>query len=105
MAPKTAAITQKGDQSVETVPTRVMPEAGSLTLHVPDMHCPFACYPAIKETLESSDKVEKVELAEQKVEGQIDNPQVIVNFTQGFDLDAALASLKEKGFENSSVVQ
>jgi hypothetical protein len=83
----------------------VMQEAGSLTLHVPDMHCPFACYPAIKKTLEESATVQQVELAEQKVEGTIDNPQVIINFNEGFDVNAAIAALKAKGFDNSSVVQ
>ena len=108
------------DQSVAASPTqgdtesasaseatagRVMNEAGTLTLHVPDMHCPFACYPAIKKALESSETVEQVELAEQKVEGTIDNPQVIINFTEGFDVEAAIAALKARGFDNSAVVQ
>ena len=108
------------DQSVAASPTqgdtesasaseatagRVMNEAGTLTLHVPDMHCPFACYPAIKKALESSDTVEQVELAEQKVEGTIDNPQIIINFTEGFDVDAAIAALKARGFDDSAVVQ
>lgn len=101
----TVAVETEVARSIEATPTRVMSEPGSLTLNVPDMHCPFACYPAIKETLESSDKVEKVELAEQKVAGQIDNPQVIVNFNKGFDIDAAIAALKAKGFDNSAVVQ
>lgn len=91
--------------SIQATSTHVMSEAGTLTLNVPDMHCPFACYPAIKKALESTDTVEQVELAEQKVEGVIDNPQVIINFTEGFDVDAAIASLKARGFENSSVVQ
>jgi hypothetical protein len=91
--------------SVEATPTNVMSEPGTLTLNVPDMHCPFACYPSIKKTLESSETVEAVELAEQKEEGVIDNPQVIVNFTEGFDVDAAIASLEAKGFKDSSVVQ
>ena len=50
-----------------------MTEAGTLTLSVPKMHCPFACYPAIKKALEETDTVESVELAEQKEEGVIDN--------------------------------
>ena len=91
--------------SVQQAAARVMEEAGSLTLHVPEMHCPFGCYPAIKKTLESSEAVQEVQLAEQKVEGAIDNPQVIINFTKGFNVDAAIAALKAKGFDNSSVVQ
>jgi len=32
------------------------------------MHCPFACYPRVKELLEKEKAVDKVELAEQKDE-------------------------------------
>lgn len=104
-----AATPTQGDtetaSSIEASSGRVMTESGTLTLHVPDMHCPFACYPAIKKALESSDTVEQVELAEQKVEGTIDNPQIIINFTDGFDVDAAIAALKARGFDDSAVVQ
>ena len=91
--------------AVAATPTRVMSEAGTLTMQVPDMHCPFACYPAIKETLESADTVTEVQLAEQQVEGVIDNPQVIINYQPGFDIDAAIASLQANGFKDSTVVQ
>ena len=84
---------------------RVMTEPGTLTLSVPEMHCPFACYPAVKKTLESDDTVSEVELAEQKEEGVIDNRQVIVKYDVGFDLDAAIASLDKRGFANSEIVQ
>ena len=85
--------------------SRVMAEAGTLTLSVPKMHCPFACYPAIKKTLEETGAVESVELAEQKEEGVIDNRQVIVQYKSGFNLDAAIKLLDDKGFSDSDIVQ
>mgnify|MGYP001818997573 CR=1 FL=1 len=83
----------------------VMDEAGTLTLSVPNMHCEFACYPKIKEALESNEAVQGVELAEQKEEGVLDNRQVIVKYDAGFDLNSALASLAEKGYDEAAVVQ
>ena len=84
---------------------RVMMEPGTLTLSVPGMHCPFACYPAIKKTLEETDLVESVELAEQKEEGVIDNRQVIVQYRSGFNLDEAIKMLDDRGFSDSDIVQ
>ena len=46
-------------------PDAVAGESKTLVLHVPDMHCPFACYPAVKETLESNPSVAGVDLVEQ----------------------------------------
>ena len=82
-----------------------MAEDGKLTLDVPDMHCAVMCYPKIKKTLESDQNVAVVELADQKEEGMIDNPQVIVTYKAGFDLDAAIADLGKNGYENSKLVE
>lgn len=83
----------------------VMQEAGTLTLSVPKMHCEFACFPQVKETLEQAEGVQEVELAAQKEEGVIDNRQVIVKYDPGFDLPAALSQLTAKGFDGSEQVQ
>lgn len=91
--------------SVSTASHQVMPEAGTLTLRVDDMHCPFACYPAVKKTLEAQGNVVAVELDEQKEEGAIDNPQVLVKYESGFDLTAALDALGKKGFSKHSVIE
>lgn len=80
-------------------------EPASLTLNVPKMHCPFACYPSVKENLEKQDDVLSVELAPQKEEGIIDNRQVIVTYKQGFDPDKAIALLDSVGFEGASVAK
>lgn len=69
-----------------------------VSLDVPDMHCPFACYPKVKETLESQPGVEEVTLAKQKEEGIIDNPQVLVKLNGNFDPNSAIAALKQSGF-------
>lgn len=76
-----------------------------VSIHVPKMHCPFACYPAVKKTLEGTTGVQGVELAEQKEEGVIDNPVVIVKAAPGFDVEKAMESLAAKGFSESEVVQ
>lgn len=78
---------------------------GQLVLNVPTMHCPFACYPSVKETLEGESSVAGVELAQQEQEGVIDNPQVIVQFGDGFDVQRAIDLLAKKGFEDAEVVQ
>lgn len=84
--------------------TEAAGETQTLVLHVPDMHCPFACYPAVKETLETAPNVKAVDLAEQSEEGEIDNPQVIISYGEGFDLESAVARLAERGFKNSTQV-
>ena len=80
-------------------------ETESLTLAVPKMHCEFVCFPNVKETLESVETVESVELGPQKEEGAIDNRQVIVKFKPGFDVNDAVARLTKAGFGDSEVVQ
>ena len=83
----------------------VMAEAGTITLSVPTMHCEFACFPRVKEAIESADGVQEVQLAEQKEEGTIDNRQVVVKYDAGFDVGSALTLLSEEGFADSEVVQ
>ncbi len=92
-----------GTDVLATQSHQVMTQEGQMTLRVEDMHCPFACYPAVKKSLESQPNVMAVELDEQKEEGVIDNPQVVVTYQSGFDLTAALENLATKGFSKSSV--
>ena len=88
--------TPQGDDSVATT---------LVNLHVPSMHCPVACYPSVKKTLEGQSGVQAVDLAEQKEEGIIDNPVVVIKVKEGFDLDKAIQSLAQTGFDGASVVQ
>ncbi len=86
-------------------PAALMTESGRLTIAVPTMQCEMACFPRVKITLEGNDHVQSVELATQEEEGVLDNRQVIVNYDNGFNLNAALSSLVEEGFPNSAVVK
>ena len=94
------------DSTAETVAAQpqLMTEAGTLTLSVPEMHCEFACFPKVKETLEGSEAVEEVNLAAQKEEGVLDNRQVIVKYQPGFDLNGAIASLEAAGYKDTKLV-
>lgn len=78
----------------------------SVTLHVPNMHCPFACYPKVKETLEKQDGIEaeSITLVEQKDEASIDDPRIIVKLSGNFDSDKAIKAIEEVGFANAQVV-
>ena len=97
---------ETGNQvAVTTASSQVMQEAGTLTLRVEDMHCPFACYPSVKSTLESQGNVVSVELDKQQEEGAIDNPQVLIKYDSGFDLTAAMDALSKKGFAKHSVIE
>ena len=74
-----------------------------LTMHVPEMHCPFGCYPTVKETLEQQPGVSGVDLVEQSSDGAIDDPRVIVRLSDHFDAASAIGALADAGFVNSSV--
>lgn len=103
---QTVAETQPAESAeVLASTTDAKAETESLTLAVPKMHCEFACFPKVKETLESVETVELVELGPQKEEGAIDNRQVIVKFKPGFDVNDAVARLTKAGFGDSEVVQ
>jgi cell fate (sporulation/competence/biofilm development) regulator YmcA (YheA/YmcA/DUF963 family) len=69
------------------------------------MHCSFSCFPRVKEALEKNEAVEQVALGPQKVEGTIDNRQVVVQYKAGFEVDSALKMLATEGFTDSQVVQ
>lgn len=75
----------------------------TMVVHVPEMHCPFACWPAVQKDLAAQPGVLDVELAPQKDENAIDNPKVFVRVAEGFDADAAVESLAEAGFKDSEV--
>ncbi len=91
--------------SATSVNTAALSEPGTMVLSVPDMMCEFSCFPKIKETLEATESVSEVELAQQKEEGTVDNRQVIVKYNAGFDVNEAIGLLKAEGFDNSEVVQ
>lgn len=83
----------------------VLSEAGMLTLEVPSMHCQFACYPRVKESLEASTGVSEVTLAEQPDPNTLTVKKVIVKYNAGFDVDQALDLLKQEGFADATRIQ
>lgn len=90
--------------STSTTTTAAVSEVGdTLVVHVPEMHCPFACWPAVEETLAAQPGVIDVKLAPQKDEDAIDNPKVYVRVSETFDADAAVESLATAGFKGSDV--
>lgn len=92
------------DLAATPVASQVLVDSGLLVLRVDDMHCEYGCFPKVRETLESFDKVVSVELDDQAEEGTLDNPQVLISYDPGFDLGAARAALAKKGFAKSSLV-
>ena len=82
---------------IETTPVSV---TKTYELSVPDMSCPYGCYPTVEKTLAGMDGVAGVRLAdpEDPEDGTIEDRRVFVDVGEGFDLDAALAKLKEKSF-------
>ncbi|TWT40174.1 hypothetical protein KOR42_49560 [Thalassoglobus neptunius] len=74
-----------------------------VTLAVPEMHCPFACYPKVKETLEGLDGVSLVELVPQEEEGVINDRRIVVKFDGEVPQDVATTALAEAGFKGSTV--
>ena len=71
------------------------------TLAVPEMHCPFACYPKVKKTLEGIDGIASVELVEQAEEGVINDPRVVVTFDGEVNGEDAIAALDSVSFPGS----
>ena len=67
---------------------------------VPEMHCPYGCYPAVSETLAKLPGVAKVRLADEAdaQDGEIEDRRVFVEAGEGFDIDAALSALEEERF-------
>ncbi len=76
----------------------------TVTVKVPEMHCPFYCYPKVEETLTDLGGIKKIELVKQKAEDKIDDPRIILEFDGDFDWDTATKALEEAGFAGATVV-
>ena len=100
---------EPGDQTDQDLPiaaeTTSAASLETLTLSVPEMHCQYACFPKVKNTLEQVDAVAEVQLAKQKDDSVLDNRQVIVKYKEGFDVDEAIGLLAEAGYTDSVLVQ
>lgn len=91
--------------SLVSAASEPMTEPGSMTLEVPGMHCQFACFPRVQETLQGSEGVTEVALAEQPDPNTLTVKKVIVKYDSGFDPGKAIASLKQKGFSDAQQIQ
>ncbi len=76
----------------------------TVTIKVPEMHCPFYCYPKVEETLTDLGGIKKIELVKQKKEDKIDDPRIILQFSEDFDWEKATQALEEAGFAGATVV-
>lgn len=74
-----------------------------VSLKVPTMSCPFACWPKVKKTLESQPGVGEVTLAPQKESDTIDNPVVLVQASDSFQGTAAIDALSQAGFSGAEL--
>jgi len=76
-----------------------------VALEVPEMHCPFACWPKVQDTLAAQPNVREVKLAPQKDANAIDNPVVFVSYRGDFSPESAFEALSDAGFEGSKVTE
>jgi len=101
-ANETAAVSTS-DTDVESGAVMASFDSGdSANLAIPEMHCPFMCFPKAKETLEEIDGVASVELVEQEEEGVINDRRVVVTFDGSVAADTAIAALEAVEFPGSS---
>ena len=76
-----------------------------VALKIPDMHCPFNCWPNVQQTLAAEPGVGTLELAPQQKDDAIDNPVVYVGVGSDFNLEHAQAALAKVGFKNATTVE
>lgn len=89
----------------DVTPAKLTDEPGEMLVSVPGMHCQYACFPRVKESLESDESVSEVVLAPQPDENALTNKQVIVKYEAGFNITEAMGRLHEAGYDQSEVVQ
>ena len=71
-------------------------------IKVPEMMCPYSCWPSVKESLEKQPGIAGVQLAEQPEgtpEGEIAKRVIELKIEGEFDPNATLAAVKEAGFD------
>jgi copper chaperone CopZ len=89
-----AATSDPTAAAVDSAPIATSYAAGdSVNLEVPEMHCPFGCFPKVKDALEEIDGIAGIELVKQEEEGAINDRRVVVTFDGAVDSQAAIAAL------------
>ena len=91
------------ETEVDSSPVTVSFESGeTVNLAIPEMHCPFGCFPKAKDALDGIDGVASVELVEQEEEGVINDRRVVVTFDGNVDSTTAIAALDAAALPGSS---
>jgi hypothetical protein len=90
-----------GSDSMVTTAGVAVEATQMVALRVPSMHCPFACWPKVKKTLEGQGGVAEVTLAKQKSESELTNPVVYVQADDSFDSSEAIEALAAVGFQDA----
>ena len=89
--------------SIDSLPMATSFNAGdSATLAIPEMKCPFGCFPKAEDALANIDGVAGVELVEQEQEGVINARRVVVTFDGKVDGHAAIVALDSVDLPGSS---
>ena len=106
--PSTGGTGEAADGSTETarkplgepVVNESVTKVSTYELSVPNMDCPYGCYPTVAKSLSELPDVAGVRLAdpEDAQDGEIADRRVFVDVGEGFDLDAALAALEKKAY-------
>ena len=92
----------EGEPAASNSQAEVIRFVADQRINVPDMSCPYSCWPKVKETLAAQPGVEGVQLAEQPAdaqEGEITERVVELKLNDKFDADAAIAALSKVHFK------
>ena len=87
--------------------TSSMPNDASVrlvTLSVPKMTCPHACWPEVKKVLENQTGVARVELPAQPNADEITDRRVFIALKGDFNAEKAISELATIGFDESKLV-
>ncbi|MEZ6153757.1 MAG: hypothetical protein R3C09_26960 [Pirellulaceae bacterium] len=91
-----------GEPSAANEKAEVIRFVADKRISVPEMMCPYSCWPAVQETLAAQPGVESVQLAKQPdgtAEGEIKERVVELKLNGDFDADAAIAALAKANYE------
>ncbi len=101
-ADKKGEAAEATDPSAANAPSETIRFVADKRLSVPEMMCPYSCWPKVKETLAGQPGVEAVQLAEQPAgtpEGEIKERVVELKLNGDFDTSAAIAALDKVSFK------
>ena len=91
-----------GEPSAANEKAEVIRFVADKRISVPEMMCPYSCWPAVQETFAAQPGVESVQLAKQTdvtAEGEIKERVVELKLNGDFDADAAIAALAKANYE------